>query len=294
MADSSQQFDTSVELITPENISFHYRTAGPFRRLPAYLIDLIIRIMVIIGLAIVLRLVLGLVFRADGTAVGLIMLAVYFMEYFYAAIFEAYLNGQTPGKNLLHLRVMSSDGQPINGMQAVLRNFVRAVDTMPTIVFVMDQNTGASLLLPMYMLAFWTAAMNKRQQRLGDLAAGTMVVAEEPQPMYGVLKVTEVEVVELARQIPKDFQVSRSLARALSDYVSRRKGFSWNRRAEIAAHVGEPLRKRFELPSHTSHDLLLCALYHRVFLSDDGDEPMDALIVTDDTHFPQVTGGWSR
>ena len=57
------------------------------------------------------------------------------------------------------------------------------------------------------------------------------------------------------------------MARALSTYVQRRTNIQPARRAEIARHLGEPLRERFNLPISTSHDLLLCALYYQAFIA---------------------------
>lgn len=277
-------YDTHIELITPENIAFHYRVAGPFRRLPAYLIDLLIRVIVMVVCGLGMAYVLGTAFRSLYTAIGLSAVLFYLLDWFYAAAFEAWWNGQTPGKRLLQIRVVSVDGQPIMPWQAILRNFLRALDGAPFVGPV-----------PTYLVGLVSSAISNRFQRQGDVWAGTVVVVEESQRLYGVVRVTEVEVLDLARQIPGDFQVSRSLARALSDYVVRRKGFGWSRRAEIAAHLGEPLRERFDLPRGTSHDLILCALYHRVFLSDAEDRPLEAVIVGDDDRPSQSpVGSWSR
>jgi uncharacterized RDD family membrane protein YckC len=276
-------YDTQIELITPENIAFHYRIAGPFRRLPAYLIDLLIRGAVMMGAFMGLSFVFGYALSSMYTALGISAVLFYLLDWFYAAVFEAWWNGQTPGKRLLQIRVVSADGQPIMPWQAILRNFLRALDGAPFV--------GP---LPTYLVGLVSSAVSGRFQRQGDVWAGTVVVVEEPQRLYGVVRVTEAEVLDLARQIPGDFQVSRSLARALSDYVVRRKGFGWSRRAEIAAHLGEPLRERFDLPRGTSHDLILCALYHRVFLSDTEDRPLDAVIVEDDRPAQSPVGSWSR
>lgn len=97
---------------------------------------------------------------------------------------------------------------------------------------------------------------------------GTMVVVEEPLPLYGVVRVSEPAALRLAAELPANFEASRGLARALSAYVARRPAIGPARRAEIARHVGEPLRIRFGLPPSTSHDLLLCALYHQTFIAD--------------------------
>lgn len=268
-------FDTQIELITPENIAFRYRVAGPFRRLPAYLIDLLVRMGIMVGVSIGLSFLLGFTFGSMSTVAGVSLVVYFILDWFYGALFETYWNGQTPGKRLMQIRVVAADGRPIAGWQAVLRNFLRLVDGMP---FFALADTGG-LFLPTYIVGFVTAASNSRFQRLGDLWSGTIVVVEEPQRLYGMDRIEEAEVAELARTLPVDFRVSRSLARALSDYVARRKTFPWNRRMEIASHLGEPLRQRFELPPETNPDLLLCALYHRVFLADESEKPIEDLTI---------------
>jgi len=276
-------YDTHIELITPENISFHYRVAGPFRRLPAYLIDLLIRGAVMLLLGVTSALIFSFAFSSFSTTIGVWAVLFFLLDWFYAGLFETLWNGQTPGKRLMQIRVVSIDGQPIMPWQAILRNFMRALDGAPFV--------GP---FPTYLVGLISSAVTFRFQRQGDVWASTVVVVEEPQRLYGVIRVTEIEVIELARQIPSNFQVSRSLARALSDYVVRRKGFGWSRRAEIAAHLGEPMRERFDLPRGTSHDLILCALYHRVFLSDSEERPLDAVIVEDDGPVASPVGSWSR
>jgi hypothetical protein len=76
----------------------------------------------------------------------------------------------------------------------------------------------------------------------------------------------------LAAEIPARFTVSQTMARALATYVDRRQLFSAPRRREISRHLGEPLVQKFGLPSDTSYDLLLCALYHRTFAAQQGED----------------------
>ena len=256
MPSESAPLDTRIEIITPENIAFQYCIAGPFRRLPAYLVDVMLRTAVIVAALIGISLVFGAV-GIRGLGVGMTLVAWFVLDWFYGGLFETYWNGQTPGKRLMRIRVVSDEGQPINGLQAVLRNFLRSVDALP-VVFV----------APTYLLGLFSSSMNNRFQRLGDLAAGTMVIVEEPQRHYGVARVSEPEAIRLAAELPAKLVISRSLARALSSYVQRRQAFPWRRRAEIAMHVAEPMRQRLGLPPGTSHDLLLCALYHRAFIAD--------------------------
>jgi len=173
--------------------------------------------------------------------------------WFYGGLFETFCNGQTPGKRLMEIRVLSIDGRPIDGLQAVLRNILRVVDAPPP------------FFPPIGLVA---AAMNRRFQRLGDLAAGTMVVVEEPRWFHGVVRISDPQAVWLAGQIPPGFQASRSLARALALYVQRRLHLAWPRRIEVAAHVAAHLRDRFQLPPATDLDQLLCGLYHRTFITE--------------------------
>jgi hypothetical protein len=178
-------------------------------------------------------------------------------------LFETLWNGQTPGKWVLGLRVLTWDGQPINASQAVLRNILREVDGLP-VYFSFDSH----FVLPLYTLGLITMIVSERYQRWGDLAAGTIVVVEQPQLLRGVVKIQEPAVKDLACRLPTNFVASRALARAISAYVERRRFFGPARRAEIARIVGEPLAERFGLPATTSHDLLLCALYYHIFITD--------------------------
>ncbi len=169
-------------------------------------------------------------------------------------------------ESALGLRVVSIDGQPIDAMQAILRNILRFADAWPAVM------PGKFPIL-LYQFGLIAPACNPRFQRLGDLASGTMVVVEESTRLYGAARVTEAEAIRLAGLLPVNFIASRSMGRTLSLYVERREGFALARRAEIARHLGEPLRVKFNLPQRTNHDLLLCAVYlHTFFPSSEADK----------------------
>src|SRR5438309_6319001 len=118
MAETSHQFDTSIDLVTPENIAFRYHIAGPFQRLWPYMIDWMIRI-AFLGALLIGILCSGFVLAGG---FGLWAIVAFLTDWFYGGIFEAVWNGQTPGKRACRMRVVSVDGSPITGMQAVLRN----------------------------------------------------------------------------------------------------------------------------------------------------------------------------
>jgi uncharacterized RDD family membrane protein YckC len=257
MANATGQIDTRVEIVTPENIAFQYRAAGPFRRLPAFLIDTAIRVVVVAVGTMAAMIAFGSA-GVIGVGLGIGLLLWFALAWFYGGLFETFWNGQTPGKRLMGIRVVSVEGQPITPFQAILRNILREIDAQP---------------LFFYQIGLLAAMLNDRFQRLGDLASGTMVVIDERQQLQGVMPSREPEAIRIGTLIPPNFQPSRSLTRALAAYVQRRPLFPHGRRLEIARHVGEPLRRELQLPVDTDLDMLLCGLYRRAFLVERDDRP---------------------
>jgi uncharacterized RDD family membrane protein YckC len=271
MSSEMTQIDSTVEVVTPENIAFHYQVAGPFRRLPAFLLDLLIRAAAFAVVALIIGLVGGTV-GAGGMSFAVLAILWFLSDWFYGGICETMMNGQTPGKRTMGIRVLTVSGQPINGVQAVMRNFLRSVDMMPMLSMEVMGYAAPAYIVPTCILALVTMTMNRRFQRLGDIVSGTIVVVEERQWLTGVAKLEDKRAAQLANYIPADFVVTRSMSRSLAGYVDRRRFFSTARRREVARHIAEPLIDRFGFPADTSYDLLLCALYYRAFVADRSDE----------------------
>lgn len=267
MAEREKPLDTTIEIVTPENIAFEYRLAGPFRRLPAFLIDLLLRVAIWMVLVIILS-IFDYSFSTQGTFTSLILIAMFLMEWLYGGVLETYWNGQTIGKMLMRIRVISADGQPINGLQAMMRNFLRFADMMPMIPVAALTGEPSAGAIPTFAFALIVPLLNSRFQRMGDIVCGTMVVVEEKSGLLETPKFEDPRVAQLAAEIPPTFTVSRTLAKALATYVDRRVLFSPARRREISEHLAKPLLHKFGFPADTSYDLLLCSLYHRTFLSD--------------------------
>jgi len=251
MAQRREQIDSIIRVVTPENIAFEYRLAGPFRRLPALVIDWAIFAGTYFVLWFVVMLTVGL-YVSGAIAVAFMILLFFAGWWWYGGLFETFMNGQTPGKRLMGLRVLTTEGQPINGLQAIMRNLLRGADLFPA--------------MPCIGLIVMT--LNSRSQRLGDLVCGTMVVIEQQSWLTGVARLEDPRAIQLAGYLPPNFVVSRQLARALATYVERRRFFTPLRRREVAKHLGEPLLRQFGLAADTSYDLLLCALYYRTFIAD--------------------------
>lgn len=147
----------TVAIRTPEGIAFRLILAGPAPRFLAWIIDCA----AIMFTASVVRMLAGLLGVIDpgiGIAVGIISYFVVSMGY--GMFFEWRWNGQTPGKRVLRLRVMDLHGLRLQLSQVVIRNLLRSVDMLPAFYFL---GGAVSVLAP-------------KCQRLGDIAANTIVV----------------------------------------------------------------------------------------------------------------------
>jgi uncharacterized RDD family membrane protein YckC len=246
---SEEPIDTTVRLVTPERVEFRYTLAGPFRRALSYLIDVLVLFLLgTVGVIASLALTLG-----SPSGVGPIFAILFVLTWGYGAFCEGMFNGQTVGKKALGIRVMTVEGVPITGTQAALRNLIGAVD-------------GPFPFL--YMVGLTSMVLTSRFQRLGDLAAGTMVVVEESRLGSRVPRVEAGAVGNLLVLLPLRVSAGSEMARALSDYVRHRIRFGRDRREEIAHHLARPLRERYSLPPNASSDAVLCAFYHRLFLGE--------------------------
>ena len=275
MAAAEKQLDDTIEIVTPENIAFEYRLAGPFRRLVAYAIDLALRIVAFVGISMALSMTLS--WFIGGAITGVILILFFLLSWFYGGLFETFMNGQTPGKRMLGIRVLTVSGQPINGMQAIMRNILRTADELPLLsLHMFVPEAPAFYIIPTFVLGLIVMTCNRRFQRMGDLVCGTMVVVEDRQWLTGVIKLEDPRAAQLAEYIPANFVVTRTMARAIASYVDRRRFFSPARRREVARYLAEPLLKLFQLPADTSYDLLLCALYHRTFVLEKPEEKKGA------------------
>jgi uncharacterized RDD family membrane protein YckC len=145
--------DTRQAVATPEGVDLTLVPAGAVARVSAFAIDLLIRLVLLGVVAAVLSL-LG----AFGT--GLILLIAFLIEWFYPVAFEVLAKGATPGKRSFGLCVVEADGRPVGFAASVIRNLLRTADFLPFLF-------GFGILFMLF---------HPRFQRLGDLAAGTLVV----------------------------------------------------------------------------------------------------------------------
>jgi uncharacterized RDD family membrane protein YckC len=172
------QFD-QLNVETPEQVDLRFPVAGIGSRFLAALTDTLI-----IAVAYLLLILLAYVTtvgktgsdavdRQSSTAqnwwVAGFILINFIMIWGYFALFEAFWNGQTPGKRLLKIRVIKDSGRSITLFEAMARNLVRVVDYLPGL----------------YLVGVIAMLCNRSQKRLGDMVAGTIVVHErtDEQPL---------------------------------------------------------------------------------------------------------------
>lgn len=253
MIAASTALDTEASFATPEHIAFRFRAAGPTVRFCAWLIDVLLRGVVLVALAIP-ALFLGLKF-----AVGLWLVLWFLVDWLLGGLIEWRWEGFTPGKKLCGIRVIGSDGLPAGAGACFLRNVLRFADSLPTLM------TGLIAMV-----------VSGRFQRLGDLAAGTLVVYDEGAGQARPVKLADKRIAALAESLPAEVQVAVDGAalRAIVAYVTRREQLHPGRRAEVAKPLAGALARRLDLSPPTEPDLLLCAVYHA--LTARGGEGSDA------------------
>jgi uncharacterized RDD family membrane protein YckC len=263
--------DLNVSITTPENIEFIYNIAGPFRRLPAFLLDILFRYIFLFILFIIMAFtgVFQLFPFSDSILVASGIVLVFLLSWFYGVFLETWMNGQTFGKRVTGLRVVSVDGRPINASQATIRNFLKIADIFPFAPLVIGEEiTSIAYVVPTFLVALICMLMTKRFQRVGDLAAGTMVIVNERRWYPKRVVLDDSRIPSLCEFVPATFRMSPSLAKTVAMFVQRRSSMPPVKREEIASWLAEPLIARFKMMPDTSGDLLLCTLFYRDFLMD--------------------------
>ena len=153
--------DTDLVVATPERVSFDYQVAGLGTRAIAQVVDLLILSAILI-VVIVMGALTGAAVGSDTVATLVEVLGSFVVVFGYFWVSEAIWSGQTIGKKVFRLRAVGDRGEPLTFMQAGIRNVVRIVDFLPY---------G-------YGVGFVVLFVNGRGKRLGDLAAGTIVVKD--------------------------------------------------------------------------------------------------------------------
>lgn len=157
-----------LEIRTPEGIAFRLQLASPYLRFLAWVVDM----MVVATIMTVSLRILGPIFEFGAYLV--MFLGQFFIQFIYSVIMEWFCRGRTLGKLLLRLRVVDEQGLRLQFNQVVVRNLMRALDS----------------LAMFYAVGGLVCLLSRKNQRLGDIAAGTIVIRHQREiaPATDVIK----------------------------------------------------------------------------------------------------------
>ncbi|HEX2038762.1 MAG TPA: RDD family protein [Acidimicrobiales bacterium] len=156
------ELEDRISIDTPEGVTLEVPLAGIGSRFVAELVDQFLQWLVILALLLVLVATVGDT-TGGGLLFALFLLGVFVVQFGYHVLFEVTASGRTPGKRWTGLRVVKADGGPVDFASSAVRNLLRIVDMLPTF----------------YLVGIVAIVASRRNQRLGDMAAGTIVVREK-------------------------------------------------------------------------------------------------------------------
>jgi uncharacterized RDD family membrane protein YckC len=235
--------DDYLNIDTPENVAFGYEVAGIGSRFLAALVDtlLIFFLQLIVNMTLFLlastlfgqKLNDSRTFTWMAAVFGLIAFAFLWGYYIF---FELTWNGQSPGKRWVGLRVICTTGTPITLAESIIRNLVRLVDFLPIY----------------YGLGVLTMFVNAQSRRLGDLAAGTLVVRDRgPVTLESLAAATTLPASYLPEQESNPAwpieRLSYQDLQMAEEFLRRR--FELTNRAILAEQLAQTLRQRLDLPA---------------------------------------------
>ena len=230
--------DAVHHLVTPEAVEFEFVLAGLYSRFLAWLVDRIAILMLFLGVS----LGLSLVFAALPDLASAFGFVLYFvLDWGYGLAFETAWAGQTPGKRALGLRVLQESGVRVRFEQALLRNLARALDGFPFF----------------YGVGGLVALLSPRQQRLGYLLAGTLVVRERKLTVPPSLARPDGgEAVPEALLAQRVSRLSHDERELVLSAVARRDELGMEARLQLFGVLSERLQDSLALarPEHLSDE----------------------------------------
>jgi uncharacterized RDD family membrane protein YckC len=205
--------DVVQKVGTPEGVAFELHPAGPVPRFLALLLDVLIGLFSF-GLAVAALSAAGL------TGIWLFLLLFFVIQTFGMVVFELFLQGASPGKRALGLQVVMADGRPVTAQASLIRNLLR----FP------DQLLGLGWFVPLLTTGF---------RRLGDLAAGTLVVYRPELYLRWRTDAQDLNVLPLPPHRP----LVPEAVWAVAEFGHRWDEFGPGLRRELALEAGDLYRR---------------------------------------------------
>jgi uncharacterized RDD family membrane protein YckC len=220
-------YDDVLTISTPEGVEMHLTLAGPASRFVSAIVDILIQIVLLVCVSIVLSLAGTGVGLGSGLALLLWAVMSFAVITFYDVFFEVFHSGRTPGKRLNGLRVVRASGHPVTFLTSAVRNVIRPIDFLPSA----------------YLLGAIVILATRKNQRIGDVIADTLVVRERAggqrrqidQPVPSTLPLTGAWDTS---------RVSQEEIAAVRQFLERRTEIELGSRNEIARTLAERLRPK--------------------------------------------------
>ena len=198
--------DTRYRVEIPGGVKLEAQVVGPIPRFFAFAIDLIIRGILVFVLSLV-----SIPFGAFGLGGGFFLILLFLIEWFYPVLFEVFNRGQTPGKKMLGISVINDDLTPVTLGTSMVRNLLRTVDFLPLC----------------YLTGLIAMVSNRRFQRLGDMAAGTLVIS--------VRESAKTAAIENIVPLAPTTTLLRAEQTSIIEFLHRSKHLSQPRQRELAS-----------------------------------------------------------
>lgn len=240
--------DRTVSVRTPESIAFSYELAGLGSRFLALAFDLFVQTLIATGIFFSLGLIASQAPRdvhpshdysaPESLVIALVVSTLFAIYFGYFILFEALWNGQTPGKKLLGIRVVRDGGFPLDFAGSAIRNLIRV----------------GEMALGFYAISAIACVASPENKRLGDMAAGTIVVRDgKAATLAAIVAASTVSTAARSALISGE-------EHALIDrFVSRRGGLAPDARRRIAADLAARVRSRvsYDLQALSDEELLV-------------------------------------
>ena len=225
-------YEDRISIATPEGVDLQLTLAGLGSRSVARLLDQLLQTGVIVAVVLLGSLAIGSTSdEVDGrggvAATGIVVL-LFLVQFGYDVLFETLASGRTPGKRWSGLRVVRLDGGPVGFVTSAVRNLLRLVDFLPGV----------------YAVAMVAVVASRRNQRLGDMAAGTLVVREAgtgaraaPPPASSWYEREDVPPWDVSAVTAEELATVRR-------FLDRRAGLTADARARLADELATRLRPK--------------------------------------------------
>lgn len=222
------EYEDRLTITTPEGVELSLTLAGVGSRFIAAIVDAAVEAILLGALAV-------LIFTTDGFgsgkngAVAIYVVLVFVVFWGYDVAFEVLASGRTPGKRWNGLRVVRTGGQPIGFLASATRNLLRVVDWLPSL----------------YLVGIVSIFASTKNQRLGDIVAGTVVMRERRASTRSPAATPLVQPWQSASVGPWDVSaITADELVTVRSFLERRNEIATGARHELAATIAARLRPK--------------------------------------------------